>query len=852
MLISRVWLESMLAAPDGEPLSDTALGDTITSLGLEVDGVERVGDNLGGILVGEVKAVEPHPKADKLRLVTLADGKNDLPVVCGAPNVPAPGGRVAFAPVGTKFGEFEIASREIRGVRSEGMICSEQELGIGPDADGILVLDSGWPTGSRVAERVPGMIDTIYELGVTPNRPDALGHVGVARDLAVKLRCGVTVEPQGLSEAPAMPNLVTLDAPARCGRYIGRAFDGAVVGPSPLWLRVRLHRLGLRPINAVVDVTNLVLMQWGQPLHAFDRELLADGRVVVRMARPGEPMTTLDDAKLELDPEDLVIADAERPQALAGVMGGVDSGVLPGKRTLLLEAAWFEPVHIRRTARRHQLQTDSSYRFERGVDYGDNLTAAAAEASYWIEELTGAKCVGGHEVKGELPRAPFIQLRPARTTVVLGMEVPPKEARRVLDGLDVEVQDGDPECWRCHPPTWRPDLQLEEDLIEELVRHYGLDRLPSTPSIPSEPPGMRVNADQRLADQRLRLEGRIVDALRERGLCENVSFAFADPEQLKHFGARAVEVANPMRVQASLMRTHMLPGLLSVLALNEARHSRPVRVFEFGRIYDWPEESGEVFPDAGPTAEIDAQLPRERRRAAALLSWPRSLDYIGRQRLRGFDTDELQMRAREAHEATGIALDVLEQVGYAAEVRPPETPSPWLHPGVQGRLYVPALDREVGEVGELHPDLLAAWGLPKNRTGYFIELWFEALPIPDVPTFEAVPRFPATSRDLSLEVPIDLPASRVVAALQAAEAEVPVDGERPVRLAPGDTSSARIEVLDDYRDGVPEGARALLLRLHYRAPGRSVTDAEVQTRHQALVDHACEALRKDAPSVRTR
>jgi phenylalanyl-tRNA synthetase beta chain len=286
----------MLAAPVG--LSDTALGDAFTMLGLEVEGMRAVGRELDPIIVGEVRAKAPHPQADKLTLVTLWDGGEERPVVCGAGNVPTPGGKVVFAPVGTRLGELEIGAREIRGVRSEGMICSERELDIGPDHEGILVLPSDTPAGTRLADLAPGLLDTIYELSITPNRPDALGHVGVARDLAVKLHGEVAIDPRILPDAPVLGDLVALQAPQRCGRYIGRAFTAAKVGPSPLWLRVRLHRLGLRPINSVVDITNLVLMQWGQPLHIFDRSKLDGGRVVVRMAAPGEPITTLDDKKI--------------------------------------------------------------------------------------------------------------------------------------------------------------------------------------------------------------------------------------------------------------------------------------------------------------------------------------------------------------------------------------------------------------------------------------------------------------------------------------------------------------------------------------------------------------------------
>ena len=366
MLISRQWIASMLM-PGRQPLpDDDALPSVVTSLGLEVEGVTRYGAGLDAIVVGEVAGKRPHPSADTLGLVDVFDGGSTQTVVCGASNVPEVGGRIALAPVGTRLpGGLTIAPRSIRGVESCGMICSEAELDLGPDADGTMVLPREWAAGERLVDRVPGIVDTVLELGVTANRPDALGHVGVARDLAAKLGCSLAVAPLSPPVAAPEPTLVTLSAPDRCGRYFGYALSGARVGPSPLWMRVRLHRLGLRPINNVVDITNFVLLEWGQPLHAFDRARLAEGRVEVRLAAAGETLTTLDGAALQLTADDLVIADARRPQALAGVMGGKDSGVDEGSTTLLLEAAWFAPAAVRRTARRHQISSDSAY--SRGV-----------------------------------------------------------------------------------------------------------------------------------------------------------------------------------------------------------------------------------------------------------------------------------------------------------------------------------------------------------------------------------------------------------------------------------------------------------------------------------------------------
>jgi phenylalanyl-tRNA synthetase beta chain len=850
VLISRSLIESLLPEGASAALTDSQWGEVLTGLGLEVEGMTRHGEGLERIVVGRIEAVEPHPGADKLRVVRLSDGTTSHPVVCGAPNVPAPGGRVAFAPVGTRLpGGLEIAARAIRGQASHGMICSESELEIGPDQDGIMVLPDAWTAGERLADRVPGIVDTVYELSVTPNRPDALGHVGIAADLAVKLAptedgaAPLRLGARDLAEVPPLPGLVTLQAPDRCGRYLGRAFAGARIDPSPAWLRVRLHRLGLRPINAVVDITNYVLMKWGQPLHVFDRDKLDGGRVVVRCARRGEPLATLDGRTLVLRDEDLVIADASAPQALAGVIGGRDSGVEAGASNLVLEAAWFDPLFVRRTARAHALGTDSSYRFERGVDHGGRLTAAAAEASTLIETLSGARCIGGSETVGQRPVTPAILLRPPRTTMLLGMDIEVDEAQRILRGLEVHVDATDGERWVCRPPTHRPDLEREVDLIEEIMRHHGLGELPMTPSLPSRVDLETTPEDVEHEHRRTR-EERLLRALAESGLHEHLSMVFSTPEALAPFvdeaaGAAPVEITNPMRAQTGVLRTHMLPGLLDALAINVSRHARPVRLFESGRVYGWPAQRPETGD--GPTAAVDACLPLERPRVGILLS----------------DGARPEASTITGRTVAGIVLRVLGRVGLAAEIRPcpPEGRAAWLHPGVQARIEVRGVDGPVvvGRIGQVHPDLVEAWRLPDEVTAFYGELWVDALPPSPPVRHHPLPRFPATSRDLSLEIPVDLPAARVVDALREAERALPLADEDPPRLAAGDRGQGAVEILEDYRgQGIAAGNRALLLRLHYRASSRSVTDAEVQSRHAALVDHACASLRTIAPAIRTR
>lgn len=834
MKISYQWLTQFLADEQRAALERAEepareLARILTGLGLEVEAVTPVGEAVKAIVVGEIRAKSPHPRADKLTVVRLFDGTAEIEVVCGASNLPDVGGKVAFAPVGTVLPNgLQIAARELRGVMSAGMICSEAELDIGADDSGILILPEDWPAGAKLVDRVPGIVDTILELGVTPNRPDALGHLGVARDVATKLGGRVKAPEVARPAAPEAPALVTIAAPDRCGRYFGYVLEDMTVQPSPLWMRVRLHRLGLRAISNVVDVTNYVLLECGQPLHAFDRERLAEGRVVVRTAATDEPLVTLDGARKLLTPQDLVIADAKDPQALAGVMGGADSMVHAGTRTVLLEAAWFAPAGIRATARRHGYATDSSYRFERGVDHGVGLERAALRALALLQELAGGRCTAWAVAEGHRPPAPAIPLRLGRVEALLGVAVPADQARQILAGLEVEAREEGPDRWICTAPTHRPDLKREVDLIEELMRFYGLDRVPARAVVPQEArAAARADALGARAD-------RLAEGFREAGFHEHVSLAFVAEDKLALFPVpeeRRVRIENPMR-GAGVMRTHLLPGLLDALVYNVARHTRPVRLFEVGRVYAWPEEP--VATD-GPTAAIDALLPEERTIAAALL-------YAGAK------------GSADPREITGAAAQALGRLGLRMRAVDPLVKVGYLHPGVQVELSVGG--DLVGLAGEVHPDVVAASGLAEGTRVYYCEL--DVAVIPDRPPVRAreLPRFPATTRDLSLEIPIALSAARVVSALSAAAAALEQDGqggEDPVRLARDSFGEWAIEVLEDYRGaGIPAGHRALLLRLHYAAAQRSITDDEAHALHTQIVARACEALRAEAPGIRPR
>jgi phenylalanyl-tRNA synthetase beta chain len=837
MLISCVWLNELLeGAPivlgrDATGLTAERVAEHLTNLGLEVEGIRHF--ELPGVIVGEIRGLAPHPKADKLTVVQLFDGAGTVQVVCGASNLPAIGGKVAFAPVATTLpGGLTLTARELRGVASQGMICSEQELDIGSDADGIMVLPGEWVAGTRLDACVPGIVDAVIEVKITPNRPDALGHFGVALDLAVAVGTTTRTPELWRPEAPLATDerLVTIAAPQRCGRYLGYGLESVRVGPSPAWMRVRLHRVGLRAINDVVDITNYVLMETGQPLHAFDRSKLDEGRVVVRMASDGEPMTTLDGTELKLGPDDLVIADASRPQALAGVMGGADSMVGATTDRLLLEIAWFEPKGIRRTGRRYDFHTDSRYRFERGVDHGEKLELAARRALWLLSSLCGAQIVVGCDVSGVRPVSPIITLRPDRIAALLGFSIAHEEAARILVGLQIRVDRSEPNAWRCTPPSFRPDLEREVDLIEEVMRHHGLADLPALHSHASE---------QRLAipeDPLRRRSDELRDVLRGLGLHEHLSLAFSSELALAPFlaegeHARLVRLRNPLRIQASVMRSHMAPGLLDAVALNHAVSGRPLALFELGRTYLW---SAAAREGEGPTAIVDRQLPDEPTRAAVMLAERSGEDRASR----------LVTRA-----CVEQLLAALASLAIDAELRPAATVA-WLHPGVQIGIWHGEV--QVGIVGELHPDIVRARDLGQLELAYG-ELWLDRLPTDFEPAYAELPRFPSTARDLSIDVADAVGAATVVASLREAFATTKPSVPDPVVLGSSADPRAAIEIIEEYRGkGVAPGRRALLLRLHYRAHQRSITDSEVQPLHDAVVEAACAKLRAIDPELRVR
>jgi phenylalanyl-tRNA synthetase beta chain len=796
MRVPGKWLRSY-CDPD---LSNEELADRLSLAGLELERMERVGvGSSDAFVVGKVLEAEQHPDADRLSVCTVDDGgPQPRTIVCGAPNVAA-GQTVAVArpgavmPDGTELGEATL-----RGVKSSGMILAEDEVGLGEDHSGIMVLADEAPAGAPLAEHLP-IADEVLEIETSPNRPDALGVYGVARDVHA-----ITAAP--LAEDPSTPDAepsgddraedhasVEIADPEICLRFTARVFEDVKIGESPLWLKQRLIAAGQRPISNVVDVTNYVMLTTGQPLHAFDLDEARGRRIVVRRATDGERMATLDDVEREFDGEMALVCDAEGPSGIAGVMGGQISEVSDKTTRVLMEAATWVGSNILSTSAKLGLRTEASARFEKQL-HPDNAMAAQRLAARLMVGLCGARFVPGTLDEYPRPAEPRrVRLRLERLGRLLGEQIPPDEVEAILTRLGFEVEVGDGEL-TATVPYWRDsDVQREADLIEEVARVHGLDKLPTTL------PARRKAVGRLTPEQRLRR--RIEDSLRDRGLSEVVSFSFTSPETiaaLRLDDPALLPLANPLSSDQSVMRPLLLPGLLDAARHNVA-HGRPaLALFESAHVY---ERSGSL--DEVPDPPIGATPATESHHVAALL------------------TDELPSGWRSPARPVDfyVARALLEAALAPAvlEWRVEPSQRPFLHPGRSAAVL--AGDRELGWIGELHPLVARSWELEAPVAAFELDLETVAeLSADDVP-YRDVTSFPAVLQDIAVVVPEDIPAARV---------------EGVVREAGGELL-AGVRLFDLYRgEQVGEGNKSLALRLEFRAPDRTLTDEEVAERRGAI------------------
>ncbi len=793
MLLPLDWLEERLPGlPDAE-----VLAERLTLAGLEIEEI-RTSEVPAKVVIGHVVQVDPHPDADRLR-VCIVDVGGDAPatIVCGAPNVAA-GQFVPVAMPGARMpGGMKIKKGKLRGVRSEGMICSEKELELGEGQEGILVLSANdfrtggaLVAGEALCERLPAV--TVLDVAITPNRGDCISVLGIARDAAaifgLELQAS-TAMPEGPRES-AVAIDVAIEAGELCPWYCAQAFSFAGDAVTPLWMRRRLEQSGVRALSPLVDLTNYVMLELGQPMHAFDLDCLQGGGVVVRRAVAGEKLVLLDSREIELGADELVIADAAGPVALAGVMGGARAEVSASTRTILLESAVFDPCSVRRTARRIGVHSEASFRFEREID-----GQGPAHAIDFLAELgaaLGLAAAGPCVMAGDKPAAaPAITLEASRPGQLLGVDISESETVSALEslGAKVSVEKGVLTVW---PPSYRNDWQQEADLVEEVARLRGFDRIPTTL------PRVQTRARQRTGD----FVHVVRTALCGRGLSEALTLSFAEPSANERFpgiwteSVESVAMRNPLATVAREMRRSLLPGLLEAARLNRSRDASFVPLFTTGRIF-----------------AAQAQAMAEERRAVAMVV---------------AGSPPVPVGAAAAPITflgwKGLVESALEQVGRLEARWVPGALPAAFHPGQAASLVVG--DRRLGVAGALHPRIAGELDLddaPVWLAELDLDFWKELAG--GHPQFSSLARHPVVRRDVALLLAADLPAGDLLARLQAADEPL----------------LETVTIFDEYAgDGVPAGKKSLAFSFAFRAPDRTLTDEEVSAAQATLLEGLAE------------
>lgn len=768
-------------------MSAQQLADLMTLSGIEVGAVERFGPELPGVVVGQAKKVEQHPGRSNLTLVEVDTGGDILNIVCGAHNVKV-GDKVPVARPGSKLpGERLIEETKLYGVLSSGMLCSAQELGLELGAeDEILILEEDAPLGVPV-DRLLGFDDQILFLELTPNRSDCLGLIGVAHEVAALTGAQVVFPPCEPVESGRQLHdfiQVTVKDSEWCPRYTARVVEEITIKKSPLWMQLRLLKAGIRPISNVVDITNYVMWEYGQPLHAFDLELLTDSEIIVRRATAGEVLITLDGVKRELDTEVLVIADSTKAVGLAGVMGGENTEITETTKAILIEAAAFNPKNIRRTARRFALPSEASQRFEKGVNH-DAVLDAQNRAAYLIGELTGGKVLQGLiDINSSMVKPWPVQLKPSRVNKILGMEIAQEEIIAILSKLGLPLKQVDEDQLLVTVPLRRPDLIIEEDLIEEIVRLHGYDRVPTT--LP------RGELTQNRESMPERLKTMVRNLLVSCGFYECITYSFINPANLNRLRIagddprlRLISVQNPFSEEQAVMRTTLLPGLLKAALQNISYRELNMQLFELGIVY---------YPQKLPIISLPEETERLTLLVSGLAPEP---NWVVPSRQAGF------------YEIKG-ALELIFKRFQIEGVNYLDRAEPFTHPTRSAQLL---LDGKLfGFIGELHPDVAVDFGLEQPVTIAEIELAPLFSKANLVPRMVPLPRYPAANRDLAVVVSKEVCAAKLEEAIWAAGGEL-LDAVRLFDLYEGKQ--------------VPAGKRSLAYSLVFRTDEGTLTEAEV-------------------------
>ncbi|MFC1927458.1 phenylalanine--tRNA ligase subunit beta [Chloroflexota bacterium] len=792
MKISLKWLKDYVDIN----LASKELAEKLTMAGLEVRGIETVGGSWDDVVIGEVIALNPHPNADRLRLATVDLGTGQVTTVCGAPNISV-GQRVTFARVGACLmdphtGKAAVLKpAKIRGVASEGMVCSEKELGISENHEGILILPPEAPIGVAASAYLG---DVVFDLDITPNRPDCLSVLGIAREIAALTGESLRLPQVDYEETEkSIDSLASVDVvnPDLCPRYCAGLVTGIKIGPSPGWLQRRLNSCGMRPINNVVDVANYVMLEYGQPLHAFDYDKLEGRQIVVRRAGAGETITTLDGSRRTLNPDILVIADKEGAVAVAGIMGGLDSEVTDRTDTILLESANFNQASIRRGCNHLQFQSEASIRFEKGLSSELPLVPLKRATQLFLEVAGGRAAKGIIDVYPGKSEAKLISLTGRELKRLSGLKLNIDEITAVLKLLGFECQEGASDSQIVvSAPYWRSDIRCPADLVEEVARIVGYDKVPMTrlsSSLPAQKSKLSLEARQSELKDTLR------NILTGLGFQEILTYSLVSLEKLQKLWPELepkippLKVANPMTREQEYLRTSLRAGLLAALAHNQKFEQAGIRLFEIGKVF---------LPQG-------KDLPEERETLCALLS--------GTGTELSWQTDGESL---DFFDAKGVVESFLNQLGLKASFE--HSDDEGLYPGRGADVIVE--DDKVGIVGDAHPRVVQAFEL--SNTVSLVEIDLDKLlsKIAMTRGYESIPRFPSVSRDVALVIDEQVTYRRV---------------EEIIESFPLVT---KITLFDLYRgEQIAEGKKSFAIRIVYQSPSRTLTDREVdQTQKQML------------------
>lgn len=784
------------------------LAHALTMAGLEVDAVYDRYEYLNSVLVGRITDLAAHPKADKLKLCRVEAGQQSHRVVCGAPNA-AVGMLAPLALPGTELIDGTVLGiSTIRGETSQGMLCSELELGLGLDASGLMVLDSALKPGTPIKQAL-ALSDTVFDIDLTPNRPDCLSIIGIAREIAAiqgnTIKRPTVQLPEGSSDINAHTS-VTIDAPDHCPRYAARLITDIKVGPSPFWLQDRLLSVGLRPINNLVDITNFVMLETGQPLHAFDFDELAENRIVVRTADEGEKFTTLDEKERKMSAETLMICDGEKAVGIGGVMGGMNSEIRVETSRVLIEGAYFNPVSIRKTAKRLALNTDAAHRFERGVDPGGTLLAIDRAAELMVQTGHGKLIQGAIDVQHDVPQPPVIDLKVSATNRALGTHLTRKEIAGLLDGIAFKTNPIDDDTLRVETPSFRVDVSRPQDLMEEVARRWGYDNIPTTFSA--------IPADSTRAPQRQVQGQRIRDLLVGLGISEVVNYSFihkdsCDRLRFKEDDARrtVVELVNPLTEDQSVLRSCLIPGLLETMHRNISKQSRTLKIFEIGKTF---------------ISKGDDTLPAESDMLAGLWTGDRTVP--------GWYDKPV---ACDFYDLKGGVESLLEglRIPNTCFTRLDADQTTYTCNGTSAQIQING--QTVGIIGEVHSKVLEAYGL--KQTAYVFEIDLDLLidQVPDAIYAKPLPKFPSTSRDATLIVDQGTEANIILSTVRQLDQALVED----------------VQLFDVFTGKpIPDDRKSVSFRIIYRSDEKTLEDDTVNRVHKEITDGLVAKFKADLPA----